>query len=87
MRDYNFREKAKRKEQQKRNFLWNTGYWPSMPRRQIGKDNTQYYLEGSTGAYKPFLKKKANARVRQIKGQISNGAEYKRLYNLVCKWY
>lgn len=87
MRNYNFRKKAKRKEQQRRDFLWNTGYWPSMPRRQIGKDNTQYYLEGFTGAYKPFLKKKASARVRQVEGQISNGAEYKRFYNLVCEWY
>ena len=87
MRDYNFRKEAKRKEQQRRDFLWNTGYWPSVPRRQIGKNNTQYYLEGVTGTYKPFLKKRANARVRQFKGQIGNGAEYKRLYNLVCEWY
>jgi len=87
MRNYNFRKKAKRKEQQRREFLCNIGYWPSMPRRQIGKNNTQYYLEGFTGTYKPFLKKEANARVRRIKGQISNGAEYKKLYDLVYKWY
>ncbi|NLZ53692.1 MAG: hypothetical protein GX892_11195 [Thermoanaerobacteraceae bacterium] len=87
MRDYNFRKKAKRKEQQKREFLWHSGYWPSVPRRQIGKNNTHYYLEGFTGTYKPFLKKKANARVRQTKGRISNGSEYKKLYDLVLKWY
>lgn len=88
MRNYNFRKEAKRKEQQRRDFLWNNvGYWPSVPRRRIGEDNTQYYLEGVTGTYKPFLKKRANARVRQFKGQIGNGAEYKRLYDLVCKWY
>lgn len=88
MRNYNFKRKAKIKEQQRRKELWNTGYWPSMPNKGVGENGEEYFIEGKTGTYKKHLKRRANKAVRRADLEsVGSGNNYKRVFNLEWEWY
>lgn len=85
MRDYNYRKRAKYKEQLNRQMIWNSGYFPSMPYERIAECGAAYYMEGGWTAYK-YYKRSANKAVRQYKGRINEGSAYKRHYELEWSW-
>lgn len=89
MRNYNFRKKAKLKEQKRKEFLWNTGYWPTMPNRGIDEDGNEYFMEGSKDVYKQYLKRKANKCVRKadLESIGSSRGNYKKVFNLPWEWF
>lgn len=88
MRDYNFRRDAKLKEQRKRKELWDRYYWPSMPRKRQDEENNKYYIEGTTGVYKRFLKRRSSKIVRRVDlGKIGNGNNYRRAFPLMWEWF
>lgn len=89
MRDYNFRRKVKIKEQRKREFLWNTGYWPTMPNQGVDMSGNKYYIEGDKDVYKQHLKRQANKAVRKAKLESisSSRSNYKRVFDLPWEWY
>lgn len=89
MRGYNFRRKAKIKEQKRRKTIYNDrGYWPAMPSKGIGEYGEEYYTEGFTGIYKGYLKRRASKAVRSADlDSLSSGAHYKRAFDLMWEWY
>lgn len=88
MRDYNFRKSNKVKEQEKRKFIYNTGYFPTMPNEKEGDNGKPYYVEGSKSNYKQYLKRVANKKVRQSElDDIGSGGGYKRAFDLPWNWY
>lgn len=88
MRNYNFRRQAAMKKQARRRNLWNTGYWPSMPNKGVGENGEEYFIEGTTGNYKKYLKRQAAKAVRRAELEtIGSGNNYKKVYELTWKWY
>lgn len=85
-RNYNFRKFHKQKEQQKRAYIYDTGYFPTMPKMNVGENGESYYTEGSKDLYKQCLKRVANKKVRQAK-VVSNGSHYKKIFDLPWSWY
>jgi hypothetical protein len=89
MRDYNYRKRMKDKEMRKRKELYyNRGYWPTMPERRVNEKGQEYYIQGYQCNRKKYLKKYANKSVRRSElDSISNGSNYKKVYDLVWEWY
>lgn len=88
MRDYNFRRSNKRKEQERRKLIYNTGYFPTMPKESEGDNGEIYYVEGSKSNRKQFLKKVANKKVRKSNlNDVKNGGHYRRIFDLPWNWY
>lgn len=89
MRDYNFRVKCKKKEQENRKEIYNNrGYFPTIPNRGIGENGEEYYMEGLQSKRKKSLKRTSNKKVRNYKlDGISNGRNYKKVFDLQWNWY
>ncbi len=88
MRDYNFRKNNKVKEHSRRKFIYNTCYFPTMPKRSLGINDEEYYIEGSKDSYKQYLKKIANKKIRRSNlDDVKNGGHYKRIFDLQWNWY
>ena len=88
-RNYNFREKAKKKEQDKMTLSYKImGCQPSVPRMRENKKGQTYYVQGNTGTYKRFLKKQAAKKSRKIDlEELKSGSHYKKLFGLMWEWY
>ena len=88
-RNYNFREKAKQKEQNKMALSYEImGCQPSVPRMRENKKGQTYYVQGNTGTYKRFLKKQAAKKSRKIDlEELKSGSHYKKLFGLMWEWY
>ncbi len=89
MRDYNFRRNAKLKEQKRRKELWDgPWYWPAMPYRKQDEDGNKYYIEGKTGSYKRFLKRRSNKIIRKLElEKIGDGNNYRKVFPLWWEWF
>ena len=88
-RNYNFREKVKKKEQNKMALSCEVmGCQPSVPRMRKNKKGQTYYVQGNTGTYKRFLKKQATKKSRKIDlEEIKSGSHYKKIFDLMWEWY
>lgn len=88
-RNYNFRKKAKQKEQNKMALSCEImRCQPSTPRMRETKNGQTYYVQGNTGTYKKFLKKQAAKKSRKIDlEEIKSGSHYKKLFALMWEWY
>ena len=84
-RDYNFRKFHKKREQERRALIYK-GYFPTMPKMNIGENGEPYYTEGSKDLYKQFLKRAASKKVRKAK-VVSNFSYYKKVFDLPWIWY
>ena len=89
MRDYNYRKRMKDKELHRRKELYhNRGYWPTMPGRKINEKDQEYYVQGQGCNRKKYLKRNASKSVRRAElDSISNGSNYKKVYDLLWEWY
>lgn len=89
MRDYNFRRKAKAREQASRKtFYYDRGYSPSTPKEIVGDNGELYYTEGSLDSYKQHLKRRANKKVRTSPlEETKEGSHHKRKFDLPWEWY
>lgn len=89
MRDYNYRKRMEDKANRRRKELWyDRGYWPTMPSRKEDENGNVYYTEGYQCKRKKFIKRQANKAVRRVPlGSLSNGANYKRAFELQWTWY
>lgn len=86
MRNYNYRKSCKKKEQEKRKLVYNTGYFPTMPNKGYGDNGEEYFIEGCKSNYKQYLKKVSNKKVRNYEN-LSKGSNYKRVFDLPWIWY
>lgn len=87
MRNYNFRKQAKIKEQEKRKFIYNLGYFPTMPSKNHGINGEEYFIEGKEDIFKQYIKRQASKSTRRYKKGLSNGGSYKKVYNFPYEWY